>query len=299
MGSNSDWDINVLIYNIEKRLSIQKLIQNPVLDIAAIYLAGGSDFTDKWYNKTNESFLVQWIKYAEYVADLVLFNELQVPEINQEAYRRLVHAVWCSKSIHDPSKKSYQELRMETEKRRDKRLHLPGENIISEIGKRVSGTFTYMLSYVINVKQPDWLNYGFRFNEEEKIYVPYTIPEEEKNKNDSAKEFAPEKRKLKDKTNQRKETKSFTVCKTSTKEILNNFFQQTSYATKEDIVQLQKSTGLQDSQIRGWLKRQRSHQKKIASGDDKENLPPGQEEDKNMVKKIKRDDNCTQVKKNI
>ena len=79
------------------------------LNIVALYLAGGSDFTDKWYNKTHETFLVQLMKHTEYIEDLVICDDTYLPYLNKESYRRLIHTVWCSKSVCHPSKKSYDE----------------------------------------------------------------------------------------------------------------------------------------------------------------------------------------------
>ena len=66
------WNINTLIHNIELKLSLNKSVTNHALNIVALYLAGGSDFTDKWYNKTHETFLVQLMKHTEYTEDLVI-----------------------------------------------------------------------------------------------------------------------------------------------------------------------------------------------------------------------------------
>ena len=66
------WNINTLIHNIELKLSLNKSVTNHALNIVALYLAGGSDFTDKWYNKTHETFLVQLMTHTEYTEDLVI-----------------------------------------------------------------------------------------------------------------------------------------------------------------------------------------------------------------------------------
>ena len=170
------WNINMLIHNIELKLSLNNSVTNHALKIVALYLAGRSDLTDKWYNKTHETFLVQLMKHTEYIEDLVIFDDTHLPHLNKEFYQGLIHTVWCSKSVCDPSKKSYDELRKETQKRKDKRMHLPQEAITEEIAKRVSGTFTYMLSYVLNVKIPDWSMNGFKFDENKCIYIPKIIP---------------------------------------------------------------------------------------------------------------------------
>ena len=171
------WNINQLIYNIKLKLSVYKSLKNPVLNSAVLYLAGGSDFTDKWFNKTHELFLLQHMRHSGYIGDLVTFDDLNVAKVDKTAYRHLIHAVWCSKSVEDPSKKSCELLRKETQKRKSIKLHLPDEMIIKEIGKRVSGTFACMIPYLADVAITDWQQYGFKYDEEKKIFIPNAIPQ--------------------------------------------------------------------------------------------------------------------------
>ena len=86
------WNINTLIHNIELKLSLNKSVTNHGLNIVALYLAGESDFTEKWYNKTHETFLVQLMKHTEYIENLVIFDYAHLPHL-KESYRRLIHKV--------------------------------------------------------------------------------------------------------------------------------------------------------------------------------------------------------------
>ena len=211
------------------------------------------------------------MKHTECIEDLVIFDDthLRMPHLNKESYRRLIHTVWCSKSVCDPSKKSYDELRKETQKRKDKRMHLPLEAIIEEIAKRVSGTFTYMLSYVMDVKIPYWSMNGFKFDENKCIYIPNIIPAIVDSENTHAEGSLKEDQCLNEIKNTKLEVGSKGGLNSSAEEVLETFFQQRNYVSKEDIVALQKQTGLKNTQIRGWLKRKRSFQKKFS--EDKEN----------------------------
>ena len=64
----------MVIYGIEEMLKDEKLLQ-AVLGTVIIYLAGDSDFTEKWYQKTHRSFLDAWIRSNSYVGDIVVKEE--------------------------------------------------------------------------------------------------------------------------------------------------------------------------------------------------------------------------------
>ena len=81
------WNINTLIHNIELKLSLNKSVTNHCLNIVALYLAEESDFTDKWYNKIHETFLVQLMKHTEYIENLAIFDYAHLPHLNKESYR--------------------------------------------------------------------------------------------------------------------------------------------------------------------------------------------------------------------
>ena len=55
-------------------LDIYKSICDQVLGIVALYLAAESDLTEKWYEKTHETFLIKWMKNTRYVKDLVNYE---------------------------------------------------------------------------------------------------------------------------------------------------------------------------------------------------------------------------------
>ena len=139
-------DIDNLIYTIEEKLPSPKY---PVHNIVVIYLAAGSDFTEKWYNKSHATFLTQ----VEHVKDL--FNESDYNLPSSHAYRKLIHAVWlCLKQ--DPEQTRFHQLQEATKMKADVRLRLPQENIIHQHFRRVAGIYRYMLSYVMDSGVIDW-----------------------------------------------------------------------------------------------------------------------------------------------
>ena len=149
--------------------------------------------------------------------------------------------MWCSKSVCHPSKKSYDELRKETQKRKDKRMHLPQEAIIEEIAKRVSGTFTYMLSYVIDVKIPDRSMNGFKFDDNKCIYIPNIIPALVDSENTHGDGSLKEDQCLNEIKNTKPEVGSKGGLNASAKDVLEAFFQQRNYAKKRRYSVLRKA----------------------------------------------------------
>ena len=62
------WDINNLIHTIEEKLPS---LEYPVRKIVVVYLTAGSDFTEKWYNKSYSTFLKTFPTQVQYVKDVV------------------------------------------------------------------------------------------------------------------------------------------------------------------------------------------------------------------------------------
>ena len=294
------WNINNLIYNIEAKFRAKGSIKNPVMEIVALYLVGGCDHTEKWHAKTHETFMSQWLYHSDYVKDLAQIGEDNRPQIDINAYIRLIHATWCGKSVKDPSSIPFEKLRSATEKRRDKRLQMPHEKVISQLKKRVCGTFLYMLSYITEENIPDWLDYGFLFDNIEKVFIPNTVPIElmkpqesngkgnkvsQTREQDGLSRFM----QLRDITNCKVEPKGRKNFDENTKQILGMHFERNNYASQVDIDKIQKKTGLEKGQIRSWYKRKREQAKKSPKSNGKENVEDGTEYGK-MVKRHKQGD---------
>ena len=128
-----------------------------------MYLAAGSDFTEKWYNKSHTTFLKTFLAQGEYVKNLV--NENDYTLLNSHAYRKLIHAVWL-RLKQDPEQTTFHQLREATKIRAGDQLHLPQEKIIYQRFRRVTGVYRYMLSYVMDIGVIDWCKYGFRWDKE-------------------------------------------------------------------------------------------------------------------------------------
>ena len=133
------------------------------------YLAAGSDFTEKWYNKSHATFLKTFLTQVEYVEDLV--NESDYSLLNSHAYRKLIHAVWLGLK-QDPEQTTFHQLREATKVKADVRLHLPHEKITYQHFRRVAGVYRYMLSCVMDVGVTDWCKYGFRWDKETQLLEP-------------------------------------------------------------------------------------------------------------------------------
>ena len=160
------WDINNLIYAIEKKLPA---LSNPVLDIIVVFLAAGSDLTEKWYHITHKAFLEAWILHSDFIKDLVKVESDGHIHVDLPAYRRLVHAVWVKKG--NPRNVSYHQIREESLKKKDIRQHLPNEDILRQLGRRISGVFLYMFSY-LGGNEVDWESHGFEFDSVGNKFVP-------------------------------------------------------------------------------------------------------------------------------
>ena len=168
------WDINKLIYTIEEILGRINNKPHPVYSILAVYLATGSDMTDKWYQKTHDKFMNAWLLNLHYIGELVN-QDADGVHVNYQSYRRLLHAVWITKNV-DPRDISFEELRNECRKRKDILLHMPDQEEILQIGLLVSGSFRYIISYISKLNQIDWSSYGYDFvRNEGRIYLFYFI----------------------------------------------------------------------------------------------------------------------------
>ena len=111
------WDINKLIYTIEERLGRINSKPRPFYSILSVYLATGSDMTDKWYQKTHDTFMNAWLLNLHYIGELVN-QDADGVHVNYQSYRRLLHAVWITKNV-DPRERSFEKLRNECRKRKD------------------------------------------------------------------------------------------------------------------------------------------------------------------------------------
>ena len=128
------WNINELIYSIENRFPN---IDNPVLSLIVLYLSAGSDLTEKWYGKTHTTIFKKFITHSDFTGDLVNLSNIRT--LNSNSYRKLIHCVWIGKNS-DPRRISFDELRKQTQKRKNLRSRLPNETTVFQHFRRVSGT---------------------------------------------------------------------------------------------------------------------------------------------------------------
>ena len=155
------WNTDQLIYNTEMKfeLDIYKSICDPVLGMVVLYLAAGSDLTEKLYGKTHETFLIKWMKHARYVKDLVSYEDetKRLLKVDQSAYRRLIHCLWCSPNGKEPPEILFSKIYADTKEQKDRSNHLPNKRVISELSKCVCRTLQSMMSYVSEISIPNWL----------------------------------------------------------------------------------------------------------------------------------------------
>ena len=157
------WNINVLIYSVEHLLPNTG---NPVLSLVVLYLNAGSDLTEKWFGKTHATFMKKYIAHSDFLGDLI--NSSNIRTLNSNSYRKLIHCVWVGENT-DPTKISFDELRKQTQKRKNLRSRLPNETTIFQHFRRVSGAYKYMLSYSDNIMEEiGWKNFDFGHNDETK-----------------------------------------------------------------------------------------------------------------------------------
>ena len=272
------WNINNLIYGIEETFKDEKLLQ-AVLGTVIIYLAGGSDFTEKWYQKTHRSFLEAWIRSNSYVGDLVVKEE-EAFKVNLAAYRRLVHAVWSSKTVTADSC-SFEELRKMTRKRKNLRLHLPDEELILQVGKRIAGVFQYMTSYIkYSTTNIDWTMYGFYYDTDSNSFKSQIFPENYQENHSSKKDLimaSTESEKVTNTdTNKTEEKSKRKVFSKQELDIMETAFQSQVFASSDMLKELSQVTGATTKTVRRWFSRRR----KLAG---KENAAP----EDNCSKKFK------------
>ena len=79
----------------------------------AIYLRAGSDLTEKWFGKTNTTFLKKYIAHSDFIGDLINSNDIR--SLNSNSYRKLIHSFWIEVNT-DSAKISFDELRKQTQK---------------------------------------------------------------------------------------------------------------------------------------------------------------------------------------
>ena len=167
------WDVNKLIYAIEEKLQYSLEKPSPIYSLLVVYLAGGSDMTDKWFQKTHNTFLKAWLQNQSYIGQMVCLDQ-NVYDVNFEAYRRLLHAACITKNI-DPRDLTFEQVRNESKHCNNVRLHIPQEDEIHEIGLCVCGTFRYMTSYFHSTDHIDWSMYGFTYDDTLKTWMPKRI----------------------------------------------------------------------------------------------------------------------------
>ena len=218
------WHVNNLIYSIENHLPD---VENAVLSLVILYLSGGSDLTEKWYSKTHGTFLKRYTTHSSFIGDLINLNEYL---LNASSYRKLIHCVWAGENSN-PNQLTFDEVRIQTQKRKLFRSRLPEERAILKHFRRVSGAYKYMLSYASSsMEKLDWTNYGFEYDNERKYYYPIKATES------TTKNITSE-------TKGKKRSK-FT---TKTKEqltILEKEFEVSNYLNNKAIANLMNETGL-------------------------------------------------------
>ena len=254
------WNINELIYAIETELAT---LDNAVYSIVVLYLSAGSDFIEKWYSKTHETFLKAFMKHVKFIGSLITAND--ITNLDASSYRRLIHTVWCGNS--EPEKVSFSKVRENTKKRKNVRLHLPDEHILYQHFKRVSGVFKYMLTYVIDhCINIEWSKYGFEFNSETQMFYPSIFIKEIHKKTQEKKAVISPFKLIKSDTHKNKcKIKSETQIK-----LLNVAYEKDQHVqTGEELDRLIQTTGLSKKQIQDWFSKKR---KKCVH--DKENCPP-------------------------
>ena len=83
------WNINELIYSIEHLLPN---IGNPVLSLIVLCLSAGSDLTEKWFGKTQATFIKKYMAHSDFIGDLINSRN-----INSNSYRNLNNCLDCRK----------------------------------------------------------------------------------------------------------------------------------------------------------------------------------------------------------
>ena len=138
-GKTSEfWDLNSLIYSIKAKAAELYGLRNSVLGIPIIYLAGGTDITDKWFGLTHHAFLSTWFQQSEFIGDLVKESKDGI-SLDRDAYRRLLHSTWCRSSVKSPSEITYESCRNSSMMKKNIRSHLPPEEEISLVSSRIDG----------------------------------------------------------------------------------------------------------------------------------------------------------------
>ena len=249
------WDINNLIYSIENHLTD---VENAVLSLVILYLSAGSDLTEKWYSKTHATFLKRYTTHSSFIGDLINSNGYL---LNANSYRKLIHCVWAGENSN-PNQLTFDEVRIQTQKRKNVRSRLPEERTILQHFRRVSGAYKYMLSYASSsMEKLDWTNYGFEYDNETKCYYPIIATESTtKNITSETEEkviAAPKKR-----------SKSITKTKKQLI-ILEKEFEVSNYLNNKAIANLINATGLTKTQIQDWFSRKRRN-----NSSEKENIHP-------------------------
>ena len=112
----------------------------------------------------------KYIALSDFIGNLI--NSSNICTLNSNSYGKLNHYVWIGENT-DPIKISFNELRKQTQKRKNLRSRLPNETRIFQHFRHVSGAYKYMLSYSDNVMEEiDWKNFGFEYNDETESYYP-------------------------------------------------------------------------------------------------------------------------------
>ena len=148
-GSKNDrfseyWNTNELIYSIVLN------IENPVLSLIAIYLRASSDLTEKWFGKTNTTFLKKYIVHSDFIGDLINSNVIR--SLNSNSYRKLIHSFWIG--VNTDSAK-FHSMNYESKPKKGKiwDITYKNETTIFQHFRRVSGAYKYVLSFYDNVME--------------------------------------------------------------------------------------------------------------------------------------------------
>jgi len=242
------WDINELIYSIEAKFpTSEHSIQNVVI----LYLAAGSDITEKWFGKTHKLFLEKFIQNFDYIGDLVTKDSTSVKAFE---YRKLIHCVWQNKKS-TPEEKTFNDVRLKSSQVKNKRSRLPEEFTLLNHFRRVNGAYKYMANYFTGLSEKvNWLNYGYVFDLETKTFSPVIS-----NPNKQANKSIPtsiNKKKGENKEN-KETTKNFQIKTKEQLQLLQQYFEKSATIDSMNTSILMEKSGLSTKQIRDWFSSKR------------------------------------------
>ena len=144
-------------------------VKNAVLSLVILYISASSDLTEKLYSKTHATFLKRYTTHSRFIGELINSNWYL---LNANSYRKSIHCVWAGENSN-PNQLTFEEVRIQTQKRKNVRSRLPEEGTILQHFRRVSSAYKYTLSHgSSSMEKLDWTNYGFEYDNETKCYYP-------------------------------------------------------------------------------------------------------------------------------